>query len=412
MLIQTYILHGKAVASANNHRMGHGRFHPSSSYDDWKKDAIAQLDAQIKASGHDVGVAYDVKFKERPGRKPKKVEIRRNTNPIFTKDLVPTGYYITLWYYHPKYTYERDEAGQVVNTTKGQPKRKPFIGDYDNIIKGVYDALQGAGAIDNDKHVRPGPVHPKILPNDKEPFVCILIEPAEESSDCPFLPVDQSLYMPRVYPGASEWSQYRKQEIAFDQYKKEHGIVEVPRIAKCRCSLCHIFIGQGYIEQEIYAHWGATTPWVEERWQNKVVMICGGCARNRMETDVEIQETLKAETIAWLKEHGVGNYEWDNICDSTAPGFEIYKEAQRLLKQTLQPKLREMYTKYRLASSEEIGSISWKTIEERRKGMEHATSANTTSRRSHKSGKAPRTASKVSVINDGWIAAGDFSFDW
>ncbi len=368
MIVQTYILRGKPVISSNTHRAtvraGRAFLRSSAEFRKWKEQAVKEIDDQIKTAGYDVQPQITTIVK-----KKRKIQTRKNLAPIFTHRLLPQGYYITLWLYAPRYTYKRDENGVRILTKSGEPHRLPFNLDLDNIVKGVYDVLQKAGAIDNDKWARPGPVYPKYLPDDSEPFVCILIEPAQEAPDCPFLPVDSSVYMPRVYEGSKEWARLRKQQEAIREQLREQGIEETPRIAKCRCARCHIFIGQGYIEQQIWVHWGADI-WAESRWKKEVVLICGNCARGRMRhEDTEVAEKISIATIEWLRLHGPsGNYDWDKALEVGSREHAVYVEARRVVSKSLDDNLFIAYAaEYRLVSSDEIGSVAWSTIEERRR---------------------------------------------
>jgi hypothetical protein len=185
----------------------------------------------------------------------------------------------------------------------------------------------------------------------------VLIEPAQEAPDCPFLPIDSSLYMPKVH-SSLEWADINRQEEAFRRYRELHGIAEVPLVPKCRCQLCKIFIGQGYMESEIYAHWGRPE-WDEPRWTNEVVMICGGCARKRLSRDKDILSKLDTLTEAWLEKHGPSDKQ------------SVFLETRTLLLRTHEAQLMERYaTKYRLVNSQEIGKISWLEIEKRRKAFQ------------------------------------------
>ncbi len=388
----TAIVTGKPVASANAHEVvirrsahgTHGSIKHSDEYKAWFDAAIVQLEKQLVISGH-TPIRQLVKS---PSGKNARKQITEVINPLFTHEK-GMRYRVQVWFAAPEHLYEKDSTGAYVYRKDGKHALKSYKADADGPLKGIKDALEEAGVIDNDFYVDiSGPVYRVKIAEGMAPFLVVEVSDASEPlasyvgsiPPAPVWPVgDLSLYMPKVLDGSHGWWVDRTREANFQAYLARHGKVAPIMISKIRCKCCHLLIGSGHVATEIWAHWGQEM-WKEQRWPNEVVMICNLCAEERFrERDSGAAQEITDVALQLLRKitEEITPGSAVHITEAPAPGDKLFAN-YTMARQLAEKKVRQSYRdRYLLVASDEIATVDWTSdnphnlgIEERRQAKQ------------------------------------------
>jgi len=357
------IIRGTPVASAHKGRLGvingHARYFPSAEWSTWFPSAITQTEATLLRGGHRVERTVQItKTGPHKGKPSKNAhgQLTNVTNPLFVDKQVR----IIVWYFHPMHTYVKDIHGNTAMTTAtkktpARPKTKIFQKlDSDNVIKGVIDALEEGGVIDNDKHCAiPVVVHMPTLHDNAEAYVAIQVKGMDYGNTqdwvipypCPVSDIDTTLYMPRIFDGGHAWHVIKEQE---RNYQNLTG--RTTPVAKATCRRCTALIGEGFPQTEIW--WNRDV----SRWGDEVVLVCGGCGADQFRKVPHIDTQIDERTLAVCAKN---NITMPTIPLNTHEDRLIFNAVRRKVEDQLKVQYRE---KYCIVESKDIGTTSWATI--------------------------------------------------
>jgi hypothetical protein len=365
----TAIIYGQPVSSKNSHLpVGHRITH-TPEYRAWWDSALEQLNERLEVYGHYTTRAT-VRSRSGKNRSGMTTVVM---NPLLDFD----AYRMRVWFFRPAKLPQTklvpgdphiNKDGSVSKrkvAKKRELKRgknnellfKTYSQDTVGILEGVADALQESGVFaDDEKITIAGPVYAcTTLPDGAKPFLVVEVSDASEPvhddgliPSPPVYPQALELYMPRVFEGVSRWYEEKRQEQAFQDYLAKEGRAAPAPVSKIRCKRCHILVGPGHVQQEIWAHY-ANPDWGEERWPEKVVLICGACAKERFETDRAIAIAKDLRALVLLKDTG-------SELTVADPMSDVFVLARTVAEQQL---WREYCRQYCLVSKTEIGTVAW-----------------------------------------------------
>ena len=373
--VQSFIIHGKPVNSSNhkrasvNRRTGRAMMHSSREFRVWFTDATEQIRADIAQGGHDITLVAAVRTLTNGHHEI----VEKVTRPVFTEKYFPDGYQITIYFYHPRRVQARTSQGVLKFTKNGTPWMQRYWPDLDGTIKGTWDSLEKAGALDNDRWVWESIVRRKpVLPDGASPFLSVIIQAAGSPVPFPVLPLDLTVHMPRVFDTASDWFDQRAREQAYEEFLARGQQSKPVPISKVRCSRCHMFVGPGHVETEIWLHFGDDR-WGESRWPDEAVIICGSCAEHRYEYEDQVeQDEITQETLRFLSHRFASLGSWVGIPERSTMQYGYYTKTRNVIEQQHKPAYR---TQYCLVSADQIGTIDWFSDDPDSPGIEQLRSA-------------------------------------
>ena len=367
------LIRGRPVSSANNHRAavnkstGRAFMHSDPMYKRWYTGAIKQIGESLTRGGHTI-VRVPVQSKSGRNRAGMTSTV---TNPLFHDEQRTIA---ILWFFRPTVVYKRDKKTNEVLYKKQsdaairkgkapEPQTVAYWPDVDNLGKGVYDALEAAGVLSNDKLNRiTTQIDMPVLDPDAEPYVAVEVryftDTAEDwdiPSVCPVIPSDPSTYMPRVFDDASKWAEQRAREQGRIEWLARGGVDLPPPVSKERSKKCKVLVGEGHVEQELW--WSVD----EERWGRTVVLICGGCGEEQLRYETPLEDKVHAQVRAAF--HHLG----EDIGDTPPPVDHLRYEAYMKAATRAREKLHEQYrSQYCLVRAEDMPATGWLRIEELR----------------------------------------------
>lgn len=335
---------------ALNPKTGRGMLFPSKEWQAWFASAINQVEKALTSGGHHVErELVIVKSGARKGLPGKNAHGQETNviNPLYHEGT----FRIVVWYLRPLKMYVRDSLGSIKHTkgTKKEPAHpvlRAYKGlDCGNVAKGVVDALQEGGAINDDENVHMiCTVELPILADGADSYVVVEIKQYDPEGDRtiprpPISLVDSNLYMPRVLDSAHAWHVVKKQERAYQQQRENEGESIVP-ITLGRCRRCGVIIGPGWPSAEM---WWSTDI---ERWGEKVVIVCSGCGESTARKTIEPHLDMAATHLMQERE----------------PDPRTFVLMRRLAGERLTKQYRE---KHVLVAASEIDHVDWCEVSRR-----------------------------------------------